>query len=146
MTVLSKTLTVRSRTVTDMAPRFDMIGIVATDLATSLSFYRDLGLDVPQPGDQPHVEVTLPGGARLAWDTTDVVRSMDPHWEPASGGARMALAFLCDDPAEVDAVYARMVAAGHLGHLDPWDAPWGQRYAVLHDPDGNPVDLFAPLA
>ncbi len=32
--------------------------------------------------------------------------------------------------------------------LDPqplWDAFWGQRYAILHDPDGNGVDLFAPL-
>jgi len=22
---------------------------------------------------------------------------------------------------------------------------WGMRYAVVHDPDGTPVDLFAPL-
>ena len=27
----------------------------------------------------------------------------------------------------------------------PFDAFWGQRYATVHDPDGNPVDLFAPL-
>jgi hypothetical protein len=25
------------------------------------------------------------------------------------------------------------------------DAFWGQRYATVLDPDGNPVDLFAPL-
>ena len=25
----------------------------------------------------------------------------------------------------------------------PWDAPWGQRYAILHDPDGYQVELFA---
>ena len=128
-----------------MAPRFDMIGMAASDLAASLAFYRDLGLDVPEAGGSPHVEVTLPGGDRLAWDTHEVMRSMDPEWEPATGGSRIALAFLCDDPAEVDAVFARMVAAGHHGKLEPWDAPWGQRYATLHDPDGNPVDLFAPL-
>jgi hypothetical protein len=29
--------------------------------------------------------------------------------------------------------------------LKPWDAFWGQRYAVVHDPDGNGVDLLAPL-
>lgn len=28
----------------------------------------------------------------------------------------------------------------------PFDAPWGQRYATVLDPDGNGVDLFAPLA
>jgi hypothetical protein len=30
--------------------------------------------------------------------------------------------------------------------LNPYDAPWGQRYATVLDPDGNIVDLFAPLA
>jgi hypothetical protein len=31
------------------------------------------------------------------------------------------------------------------GHLEPWDAFWGMRYAVVFDPDGRPVDLFAVL-
>lgn len=35
--------------------------------------------------------------------------------------------------------------AGHEGHLAPWDAVWGQRYATVHDPDGNAVGLYAPL-
>ena len=38
-----------------------------------------------------------------------------------------------------------LVAAGYHGHLEPWDAFWGQRYATVLDPDGNSVDLFAPL-
>ncbi|WP_223848764.1 VOC family protein [Microbacterium hominis] len=50
-----------------------------------------------------------------------------------------------DSPAEVDAVYAALVAAGHDGHVAPFDAFWGQRYATVLDPDGNAVDLFAPL-
>ena len=29
--------------------------------------------------------------------------------------------------------------------VPPWDAFWGQRYAQVKDPDGNVVDLFAPL-
>ena len=57
----------------------------------------------------------------------------------------MSLAFLCDDPEEVDRTYAAMVEAGADGHLPPWDAEWGMRYAVLHDPDGTAVDLFARL-
>jgi catechol 2,3-dioxygenase-like lactoylglutathione lyase family enzyme len=28
---------------------------------------------------------------------------------------------------------------------EPYDAFWGQRYANVADPDGNAVDLFAPL-
>ena len=46
----------------------------------------------------------------------------------------------------MDALHAELVAAGHESELAPFDAFWGQRYAVVLDPDGNGVDLFAPLA
>lgn len=128
-----------------MNARFDLIGLVVEDLPRSLAFYRELGLAVPDGADgAPHVEVELPGGLRLAWDTVDTVRSFDPGWEPPAGGHRVALAFRLDGPAEVDAAYERLVSLGHDGHKAPWDAPWGQRYAIVHDPDGNAVDLFAP--
>ena len=39
----------------------------------------------------------------------------------------------------------KLEAAGYPGHKAPWDAFWGQRYAVAVDPDGNHVSLFAPL-
>lgn len=123
----------------------DLIGIVTADLAASLSFYRALGVEIPPEADtQPHVEVTLAGGVRLAWDTEQTIRSFHPGW---SGGAdgRVALAFRLADPAAVDSAYGEMVAAGAAGDLEPFDAFWGQRYAVLRDPDGNTVDLFAAL-
>lgn len=127
-----------------MAPRFDLIGIVTEDLAASLAFYRRLGLDVPADADDaPHVEVTLPGGLRLAWDPVATVRSFDPGWTPGTGS--LSLAFACDDPADVDATHAALLSAGHPSHLEPFDAPWGQRYATVTDPDGNTVDLFAAL-
>ena len=63
---------------------------------------------------------------------------------PASG-SRVALAFECDSPANVDQVYDELVASGAHGHAPPWDAFWQQRYAVVHDPDGTPIDLFARL-
>jgi uncharacterized glyoxalase superfamily protein PhnB len=56
----------------------------------------------------------------------------------------VALAFLCPGPAAVDAKYEEFAALGH-GHKEPWDAFWGQRYASVKDPDGNQIDLFAPL-
>ncbi len=129
------------------APQLDALGFVATDLPRSLAFYRLLGLEIPAQADsEQHVEHTLANGLRLMWDTTGIIAGMDAHWSPPTGGHRMALAFLCETPAEVDAVYAAITAAGFTGHLAPWDAFWGQRYATLHDPDGNAVDLFAPLA
>jgi catechol 2,3-dioxygenase-like lactoylglutathione lyase family enzyme len=126
-----------------IAPRIDMIGLVVADLAASLAFYRRLGIDIPEAAEtQPHVDVTLPGGLRLAWDTTETARAIDPEWTPATG-SRISLAFDCGGPAGVDEVYAELTGAGYHGHLKPWDAFWGQRYAVVHDPDGNAVDLFA---
>ena len=50
-----------------------------------------------------------------------------------------------DIPAAVDATYAALAGAGFDGHLAPWDAFWGQRSATLRDPDGDGVDLLAPL-
>ena len=127
-------------------PRFDLIGLVVSDMAASLAFYRRLGLDVPAEADsEPHVQITLPGGLHLAWDTAEVIRSFDPGWTPPVGGHRIALAFHCAEPADVDQVYADLVDAGHAGHKAPWDAFWGMRYAVVHDPDGNAVELFARL-
>ena len=130
-----------------MTPRMDMIGLAVRDLAASLAFYRRLGLDIAEGAEnEPHVEATLPGGLRIAWDTYEVMESFDPGWKPASGGSSaISLAFLVDSPAEVDSLYADLTGAGYEGHLAPWDAFWGQRYAVLRDPDGNDVALFAAL-
>ena len=130
-----------------MAPQFSVIGVVVADMGKSLAFYRRLGLDVPADADkEPHVEAALPGGLKIAWDTIDTIRSFEPDWQPPSGGGpKIGLAFRCDSPAEVDATYRDLTGAGYDGHKEPWDAFWGMRYAVVHDPDGNGVDLFANL-
>ena len=129
-----------------MAPRLDLIGIIVQDMATALAFYRQLGLAIPAGMEkEDHAEITLSNGLRIAWDSASLVKSIDEHWSPASGGHKMNLAFLCDNPADVDATYKRLTDAGYSGLKPPWDAFWGQRYAQVLDPDGNPVDLFAPL-
>jgi uncharacterized glyoxalase superfamily protein PhnB len=71
---------------------------------------------------------------------------MHPEWDPPDTAGRVALAFGLGSPAEVDAMFERLTEAGHPGPLRPHDAPWGQRYATVLDPDGNIVDLFAPLS
>jgi catechol 2,3-dioxygenase-like lactoylglutathione lyase family enzyme len=121
------------------------IGIVAADIAESCRFYRTLGLDVPEPaGGEDHFETTLPNGLRLMWDTEELIRKLDPDWKRPEGHG-MALAFECADAAEVNTTYARLVQGGFTGKKEPYDAFWGQRYANVADPDGNVVDLFAPL-
>ncbi|HRK22125.1 MAG TPA: VOC family protein [Fimbriimonadaceae bacterium] len=126
-------------------PRLDMIGIVCRSIPESLKFYRLLGLDVEASEGEPYVETTLPGGIRLSWNDLEMVKQIEPDYvEPV--GTRMGLAFLCDSPSDVDARYQEVLSAGYQGHKAPWDAFWGQRYACVVDPDGNVVDLFAPLS
>jgi uncharacterized glyoxalase superfamily protein PhnB len=130
-----------------MTVSFNFIGLTVADMSNALAFYRLLGLDIPAAADaDPHAEITLANGMRIGWDTIDTIRSFDPEWAPPQGSSRIGLAFLCDSPAEVDRMHGVLVDAGYQSHKEPWDAFWGQRYATVHDPDGNAVDLFAPLA
>jgi catechol 2,3-dioxygenase-like lactoylglutathione lyase family enzyme len=132
-----KTTMLSAGSVGDMSPTFDAIGLAVADMATSLKFYRRLGLDIPAGSDHgPHAEATLPGGIRLMFDL-----------QPDSAGPRNgpSLAFRCEHATEVDKVYADLSDAGYVTKQAPWDAEWGQRYAVLQDPDGHQVELFAWL-
>lgn len=122
----------------------DMIGMVVKDMRAALEFYRALGLDIPDDGEtQDHVQV-IANGYRIAWDTEELIKGFDPNWSPPNG-SRIGIAFLCDTPSDVDATYQRVIAKGYRSHKEPFDAFWGQRYAQVLDPDGNVIDLFAPL-
>jgi uncharacterized glyoxalase superfamily protein PhnB len=125
-------------------PLLDAIGIVSSDLSASISFYRLLGLNFPDSAED-HVEATTAGGLRVMLDKLELIKQLDPDWVPPTG-YRIGLAFLCSTPSEVDEIYDRVIAAGHPSKTAPWDAFWGQRYATVLDPDGNQVDLFAPLS
>ena len=124
----------------------DMVGIVVSDLARAVRFYRLLGLSFadPAPGED-FIEVETPNGYRISLNAEALVKTLHPDWERPRG-QRLELAFLCGSPREVDQTYAAVVAAGHRGPKEPWDAFWGQRYAIVEDPDGTQVSLFAPLA
>ena len=129
-------------------PQLDVVGVIVSDIPRAIEFYARLGLQFPQdpdPEGHGHVEATLRGGLRFTLDSEEGVRSFDPAWVPPTGGHRVGVAFLCESPADVDRVYGELVTAGAIGHKEPWDAFWGQRYAQVDDPDGNVIDLFAPL-
>jgi catechol 2,3-dioxygenase-like lactoylglutathione lyase family enzyme len=130
-----------------VSPQFAFVGLVVADMAASVGFYRRLGLEFAEGAEtQGHVEAGLPGGLLLVLDSEETVRSFHPEWRAPAAGGRVGIAFRCAGPEQVDAVYEELVEAGYHGELKPWDAFWGQRYATVHDPDGNGVDLLAPLA
>jgi uncharacterized glyoxalase superfamily protein PhnB len=125
----------------------DMIGIVVKDMHKALEFYRTLGLNIPEGAEkEDHVEINA-NGYRIAWDAEEMVKGFNPDWSAPPDGkpGRIGIAFLCENAADVDATYQRLVGKGYRSHKEPWDAFWGQRYAQMLDPDGNAIDLFAPL-
>jgi len=127
-----------------MIPVLNAVGIVTSDMARSLEFYRQLGLDVPDTPEQGHVNIDIAGDMRLMIDSEAEVRKFRPDWNRKTGN-QFGLAFQCETSSQVDEVYARMTAAGFKEEKEPWDAFWGQRYAQLRDPDGVPVDLYASI-
>ena len=129
-----------------MSPQLDAFGIVVSDMARSLAFYRKLGLEFPDGAEsEGHVEAHLAGGVRFMVDTEEVVKEFDPEWQRPESGRLHAGAFSCASPDEVDRVYTELLNTGGTTYKAPWDAFWGQRYAQIKDPDGTVVDLYAPL-
>ena len=128
--------------VPEVSPRLAAIGIVSSDLARTIAFYRRIGCQIedPSPGEG-HVETTI-GGIRLMFDTEEVVRSFQPGWS-GTGSGRVALAAECAAPADVDRLHDELAGLGSGSHLVQFDAFWGQRYATVLDPDGVLIDLFA---
>ena len=120
-----------------------VVGIAVKNMGESLKFYRSLGLEIPEGQDaEGHVQVEF-DGITIAWDTVEVLKGVYGEWEEHPVGHRIELAFQCGSGEQVDAVYRRITAAGQFGHREPWDAFWGQRYAIVTDPDGNLISLFA---
>ena len=125
--------------------QLNAIGIVAADMGESIRFYRLFGLDVPETPDEGHVDTFLPNGVRFMLDSEETMRSFMDGWTRETGN-QVGIAFECASPAEVDEIYSRVTEAGFHGEKEPWDAFWGQRYALLKDPSGVDVSLYAPLA
>lgn len=122
-----------------------MLGLTVKDIPSSIDFYRLLGWNFSLPDDLgPYTEITLENGLRISLNQEDMVKSLHPEWLPPVGH-RMGIAFLCESPDAVDALYSKIVGAGYEGLREPFDAFWGQRYAQVVDPDENIVDLFCPI-
>ena len=126
-------------------PRIDAVSVVATDLRQSVAFYSLLGFEFPPFGDgEKHVEPKrVENEARLMIDDKALIASILGRVPTPPSHSTFALA--CASPGEVDALVRRIEAAGHVVTKAPWDAFWGQRYAIVADPDGYLIDIFAPL-
>ncbi|TDU90605.1 putative lactoylglutathione lyase [Kribbella voronezhensis] len=129
-----------------MQPTFNVLDIAVTDLGAAIDFYRLLGLEFVRDQYMPddHADCGLPSGLHLMLDTDDLRTKTTAGWTPPTTG-RTFLAFQFDTSADVDTKYAELTSAGVAGLQEPFDAPWGMRYATVADPAGNGIDLYAHL-
>jgi uncharacterized glyoxalase superfamily protein PhnB len=125
--------------------RIDAVGVSSSNLKETVKFYSLLGFEFPDfKDDEDHLEpVAAPGGTRLMIDSVSMIESI--LGEKPKPGNHSSFAILYDSPAELNAVAEKLAAAGYKIVAEPWDAFWGQRYAIVQDPDGYKVDLFAAL-
>ena len=121
----------------------DAVSVTSGDLARSAAFYRLLGFTFPEfAPDAKHLEpVTAEGEVRLMIDDRGLIESILGAAPKPPNHSSFALK--CATPGEVDAAVAGVREAGFTVVKEPWDAFWGQRYAIVADPDGYLVDVFA---
>ena len=109
------------------------VTLATADMAASVRFYEAAGFRAVVGGaDAPFT--TFRAGAGF------LNLQLDPAHAPLGAIWGRAI-FWVDD---VDAVHARVVAAGLEPMTEPADAPWGERYFHVHDPSGHEIS-FARL-
>ncbi|CAB4243799.1 Glyoxalase/Bleomycin resistance protein/Dioxygenase superfamily protein [Methylacidimicrobium sp. AP8] len=130
------------------SPLLSQINLIVREMDASIAFYRRLGLDIRRasaPDWAPHhAEAVLPGGVRLEIDTVAGARRWNPGGRPTPGGGNL-LFFRVRSRRAVDDLFASLTGAGYRAQKEPEDGFWGARYAILEDPDGNPVGIMSPV-
>jgi catechol 2,3-dioxygenase-like lactoylglutathione lyase family enzyme len=125
------------------------VNIVVRDMKRSLAFYRLLGFtidEVPLAEWAPHhASAVTHNGVRVEFDSVAFAKQWNPGLDESKLGSATLPFFYVASPEEVDRVHARVTGAGYKSQKTPDDAFWGARYAVVEDPDGNPVGIMGPI-
>lgn len=127
--------------------QFGMMVLYTRDLDKSLEFYRQLGLDIPdpQPG-RPVATYRMPSGVTLIFTTEELARRFDSGWtRPDSRGYQQVMEFVVDEDDNVDTLWNRLITAGYHGRTAPAHIN-GPYAAMIDDPDGNAVLITADRA
>jgi catechol 2,3-dioxygenase-like lactoylglutathione lyase family enzyme len=129
-------------------PVLSQLNIVVSDMERSVAFYRRLGLEVadgPPEWQAHHRSATSPGSDLLIDLDSEAFASQWNTGRVGSGKpSGIVISFYVPTREAVDKIYGQLTEAGYRGQQAPYDAPWGKRFAVVEDPDGNPVGLMSP--
>ena len=109
------------------------ISLATHDMARAVQFYRALGFTLRYGGEQSSFTSFHAGACYLNL----IAQTANRRW---SWWGRVI--FYVSD---VDAFSAQAVAAGLQPDSAPRDAPWGERFFHLSDPDGHELSFAQPL-
>ena len=123
--------------------KLDMVGVITKDIDQAIVFYEALVFDVIQRFGEHYVELEN-DGVRISLNTQEMITGIY-GFSPERVGHTIELAFLCDSPTDVDKTIRQMKEKGYDVFKEPWNAEWGQRYAIIKDVDGHLISLFAAL-
>lgn len=118
---------------------FTSIRIITSDVARLTDFYEAVtGMPAARPAPV-FSEFRSPSGV-LAIGGVETVASLGEHAPSPESNRSVIVEFLVDD---VDAEFARLRDAASEVVLEPMTMPWGNRSALIRDPDGTLVNLFS---
>lgn len=109
------------------------------DMERSVAFYELLGFECDLGGrTAPFTSLQI--GAATSGGPLNYVNLQLVDKAPATNWGRVI--FHIED---VDAVHDLLVAAGERPEMAPSDAPWGERYFHVRDPDGHELSFAKRL-
>lgn len=117
---------------------FASVRIITDDLEGMVAFYERI---TGQPAERPapvFAQFTGPGGT-LAIASTATVAMLSGALTPATNRS-VLIEF---EVADVDGDFAGLQLGSDDVVLEPTTMPWGNRSALVRDPDGNVVNLFS---
>jgi catechol 2,3-dioxygenase-like lactoylglutathione lyase family enzyme len=123
------------------------INLVVADLERSRAFYERLGIAFVarnRHGEGPaEAWVSTDAGITVVLHSTEFASWWDESApQPSAGGPQFDLEL--ESAKSLDAMVAALATAGVTIIKQPTDMPWGQRFAIVLDPDGHRVGLKAP--
>ena len=109
------------------------VTLATRDMALATAFYEALGFRVEFGGpDAPFTSEAMAAG--------HINLTCRPNASPAEPWIRIIIRV-----SDVDAMHALVLAQGLTPESPPCDAPWGERFFHISDPDGHTLSFARPL-
>jgi uncharacterized glyoxalase superfamily protein PhnB len=122
--------------------KFASVRLVTNDIDRLMSFYATL-TGVAAARLAPDFAEVRVAGIVLAIASERSIKMFNAGAATAADNHSAILEFQVDD---VDRVRDRLSEASVDLVMAPTDQPWGNRSMLLRDPDGNLINIFAPIS